>query len=495
MAQANPDVGLVQKAAKGNRRAFTTLFNRYFQSVYNYALMLCRDPSLAEDLTQEAFIRAHNNLDRFGPPWNFRTWIFRLTHNHFIDLTRKERDVDPLEEGDRVISKDLGPELETQRGETADQVHNTLGGLLPGHREILVLRELHGFSYAEIGQILDISLSNVKVMIHRARGAFQEAYGTQLLIEDPAGECQEVAGLLHVLHDQEVTYDQERLVKEHLKVCEACQKRRDALIAQSMAFGALVPLVPPKGLADRILKQTTGGTGLGPPQSPGKGMGKILGYGGAAAALGAGAWFLISLFGGGFFPDPGAPEPSPEVLAPNPPPQDPLPPIDPSPSPETMYSMSGGCEIFEDLDISVILLSLPEETMILPLYFKIEGGVPCLSLESPDVSEACPYEAKLGDKVANSCGLQGGFEDRLYCMFSMDPEDPGLGLDLELKFNDCPELVYSQSMVAIPEVIPAVVEKEESGLKCSKDLNRANCIKAGGKMSTGATTGPICICP
>jgi RNA polymerase sigma-70 factor (ECF subfamily) len=493
MAQVdNPDVGLVQKAAKGNRRAFTTLFNRYFQQVYNYALMLCRDPSLAEDLTQEAFIRAHNNLDRFGPPWNFRTWIFRLTHNHFIDLIRRERDVDPLEEGDRVISKDLGPELETQRSETADRVHNILGGLLPGHREILVLRELHGFSYAEIGQILDISLSNVKVMIHRARGAFQEAYGTKLLLEDPAGECQEVASLLHVLHDQEVTHDQQRLVQEHLKVCESCQKRRDALIAQSMAFGALVPLVPPEGLADRILNQTSGGK-VGSPKSQAKNTWKILGYGGAAAALGAGAWFLISLFsGGGFLPDFVGADPSPPALAPTPPLRDPV--IHVHPSPEAMFSKSQACDVFDDLDISVILLSLPEKTMILPLYFKMDGGVPCLSLESPDVSESCPYQAELGGKIANSCGLQG-FEDRLYCMFNMDPEDSGLGLDLELRFNDCPDLVYYQSMVTIPDVSPAVVDKKESGPKCSKDLNRADCIKAGGKMYSGAVAAPYCICP
>ena len=50
---SNPDLQLVQKAVNGNRKAFTTLFNRYFQSVYNFALMLSRDPALAEDLTQE----------------------------------------------------------------------------------------------------------------------------------------------------------------------------------------------------------------------------------------------------------------------------------------------------------------------------------------------------------------------------------------------------------------------------------------------------------
>ena len=122
MAQpSNPDLQLVQKAVNGNRKAFTSLFNRYFQSVYNFALMLSRDPALAEDLTQEAFIRAHANLDRLGPPWNFRAWIFRLTRNYFIDLTRKDRNVDPLEEDTPVRSEGPGPEKETMSRETAYQ--------------------------------------------------------------------------------------------------------------------------------------------------------------------------------------------------------------------------------------------------------------------------------------------------------------------------------------------------------------------------------------
>jgi hypothetical protein len=159
-----------------------------------------------------------------------------------------------------------------------------------------------------------------------------------------------------------------------------------------------------------------------------------------------------------------------------------------------MYSMSEGCSVFDDLDISVILLSLPEETMIQPLYFKMEGGVPCLDLDYPEVTESCPYEAKLGGEEANTCGLQG-FDDRLYCMFSMEPEDSGQDLNLELRFDNCPEPVH-QSMVLIPDMIPEVVEKEEPpSSKCNKDLSRADCIKAGGKMSTGASAAPYCICP
>ncbi len=95
-----------------------------------------------------------------------------------------------------VRSTGPGPEKETMSRETADRVQFTLNKLNIQQREILVLRELNQFSYAEIGEILDMQDSNVKVSLHRARAAFQESYGIQLLLEDPEGECEEVAGLL-----------------------------------------------------------------------------------------------------------------------------------------------------------------------------------------------------------------------------------------------------------------------------------------------------------
>ncbi|NQS91336.1 MAG: sigma-70 family RNA polymerase sigma factor, partial [Chloroflexi bacterium] len=295
MAQpSNPDLQLVQKAVNGNRKAFTTLFNRYFQSVYNFALMLSRNPAMAEDLTQEAFIRAHAKLDSLGPPWNFRAWIFRLTRNYFIDLTRKEREVDQLEEGDHVISPSPTPEKEAMSRDVTDRVQTTLGRLSVQHREILVLRELNEFSYGEIGDILNISSSNVKVSLHRARAAFQESYGIQLLLEDPTGDCQEVAGLLHAFHDNEELLDQERFVKEHLKVCEECRERRQLLITQSVILGAFVPVIPPKSLKQRILQETANPT-TGPSASKSGKVKSGLGIGGGTAVLGVMAWFVVSL--------------------------------------------------------------------------------------------------------------------------------------------------------------------------------------------------------
>ncbi|MCD4803015.1 MAG: sigma-70 family RNA polymerase sigma factor [Anaerolineales bacterium] len=505
---SNPDVRLVQKAAKGDRKAFTTLFYRYFQSVYNYALTLCRDPAMAEDLTQEAFIRAHTNLDRFGSPWNFRTWIFRLAHNYFIDLIRKEREVDSLEEGEHVISANPSPEKETLLRETADRVKNTLDQLSVPHREILVLRELNGFSYTEIGEILNITISNVKVLLHRARAAFKEIYGIQLLLEDPAGECEEVAGLLHALHDEEDLFDQERLVKEHLKECEVCQQRKQWLVSQSLLFGAFIPVVPPDALAKRILQRTSGMQGWRPDQSSGRKIRRVMGYGGSAAMLGVTAWLVFNLIFNTRsilpnFPQPGEGENTPVVMAqtsstetvtsPPPPPPPPLPPQPPTPTPiptpssEAEFSSLPRCIIFEELDISVILLPLPEETMTLPIYLKIGGGVPCLGVESPDIPEPCEYSALLGNIEAYSCGLQG-FDDRLYCMFTVAPDMPGSAADFFLYLNECEDPVFAQLNLTIPELQPS----EE---KCTADLDKEACEAAGGTMSTGATTALYCICP
>ena len=506
MAQpVNPDLQLVQKAIHGNRKAFTALFNRYFQSVYNFALMLSRDPALAEDLTQEAFIRAHANLEKLGPPWNFRAWIFRLTRNYFIDLTRKDHDIDPLEEDIPVKSPGPGPEKETMSRETADRVQNTLNKLNIHQREILVLRELNEFSYAEIGEILNIRDSNVKVSLHRARAAFQESYGIQLLLEDPEGECGEVAGLLGSLHDNEGLLDQDRFVREHLKVCEECQQRRQLLIDQSMVFGAFIPVIPPKALAERILKKITSPK-TGPTAQKSNLINGVMGFGGATAVLGVMVWIIFNLIFNTYKILPNFPraelENTPAVLAPPaptdsadqpPPPQPPPPPPPPPPQPLSLPATSSDselsvrCNLFDGLEISLILLNLPAETRNLPLYLKIEGGVPGLDPDVMNGEELYEYSAKLGDIQAYQCGLQG-FPDRLYCMFHMPPGTEGTGLDFELRLKNCEDPVYLLPKVAIPE------PKSEDGI-CQIDMNEENCLKAGGAYYKITDKQTICVCP
>ena len=103
-------IELIQRAVRGDRQAFASLFERYFQSVYNYALSLSNDPATAEDLTQEAFIKAHTHLPGFKPPWNFRSWIFRMTRNLFLDLIGGRPEVDSFDDTSPLPEPGPSPE-------------------------------------------------------------------------------------------------------------------------------------------------------------------------------------------------------------------------------------------------------------------------------------------------------------------------------------------------------------------------------------------------
>jgi len=154
---------------------------------------------------------------------------------------------------------------------------------------------------------------------------------------------------------------------------------------------------------------------------------------------------------------------------PNDPPEPPLPPPLPGDPPD---DSSSNCDPFENMDISVLVLNVPADTLVLPLYFRFPVDLPA----QPE------FRALLGEFESDNCGLQG-FPDRLYCMFSLPPEALGLALDLKLFVGDCVDPAYLQSGVSIP--LP----------KCNADLGEAACKVAGGTMSSSRTTAPYCICP
>lgn len=490
MAQAgNQDPKLVQKAAQGNQKAFRELFTRYFQAVYNFALTLSSDPAQAEDITQEAFIRAHKNLPSLGPPWNFHAWVFRLARNYFIDQIRKDRDLLPLKEDAQVISPGPGPERERISQDAADSVHSALEMLPVRQREILVLRELQGFSYAEIGEILNLSSSNVKVSLHRARSAFAETYGNQLLLDDPSGDCIEVAALLGAYHDQEELLDQGKFVREHLKTCRECQERRKTLIAQTVAFGAFIPVVPPEELARQILNKTAGAQTGASPTKAGNFKSYLTG-GGGALILGGMIWIIYNLIFNIHailpnFPAAAGTEtaaalapPAPIETTVNVPP--PPPPPSPTPTPDPAGDR---CGLFEEAELSLVVLDLIYGTYKLPVYLKMAGGIPGGAVPGGNGAPRWPYSALLGEIPSYKCDLQG-FEDRLYCMFTLEPEMPGTEQWFQLNLDDCDAPIYSQALL-----VPALPEG------CHPLLDAESCKLEGGSYKKVNDTDYLCFCP
>lgn len=160
---------------------------------------------------------------------------------------------------------------------------------------------------------------------------------------------------------------------------------------------------------------------------------------------------------------------------------------EPTLEPEILAPAVDRCQPFDQDQVSLVLLGLRPDTLHLPLYIKISGGVPGLSLESTE-SDPNQYRAFLGSYESYQCGLQG-FEDRLYCMFELPESTAGQGLDLSVFRDSCPNPVYSQSMVSIPEPIQSEIPV------CSKDLDPDDCAAVGGEMSSGHAAAPHCICP
>ena len=169
MALTQPDHGVLRKAQRGDERAFSLIVRAYEQPVFNYVLRLVGDRNLAEDLTQEVFLRVYQGLPGFSDRSRFTTWLFQVTKNRVLDelraLERRPRavvaldDIPPLEAVDQPL----------ERTETIDAVWRAVEGLTVDLKMALLLRDVVGLSYTEIGDSLEITLATVKWRIYKAR--------------------------------------------------------------------------------------------------------------------------------------------------------------------------------------------------------------------------------------------------------------------------------------------------------------------------------------
>ena len=159
----------MRKAQKGDERAFSLIVRMYETPVFNYVLRLVGDRSLAEDLTQEVFLRVYQGLAGFSLRSRFTTWLFQVTKNRVLDeLRAKERR--PL----NPITLDDAPQLEVldqpvERVEAIDALWRAIDGLPVDLKMALLLRDVVGLSYNEIGDSLEVTLATVKWRIFKAR--------------------------------------------------------------------------------------------------------------------------------------------------------------------------------------------------------------------------------------------------------------------------------------------------------------------------------------
>jgi len=189
LSLAQPDFGVLRKAQRGDERAFCIIVRTYQVPVFNYVLRLVGDRALAEDLTQEVFLRVYQGLPRFSLRSKFTTWLFQVAKNRVLDelraVERRPRAVMELSDGPQFEVLDAPFE----RVETIDALWRAVENLNVDLKMALLLRDIVGLSYTEIADSLEITLATVKWRIYKAREDVQLALareGIELYAESAA---------------------------------------------------------------------------------------------------------------------------------------------------------------------------------------------------------------------------------------------------------------------------------------------------------------------
>ena len=153
---------IIDRVLSGDTEAFEALVLEHQNKVYSLALRMVGNEEDARDMAQEAFIRAFSSLTGFRGDSKFSVWLYRLTSNICIDFLRSRAKK-------RIPDERFSPEGQFDRASIRESVQRGLDSLSPQYREILVLREINGLSYEEIGRVLGIEEGTVKSRIFRAR--------------------------------------------------------------------------------------------------------------------------------------------------------------------------------------------------------------------------------------------------------------------------------------------------------------------------------------
>jgi RNA polymerase sigma-70 factor, ECF subfamily len=167
--RAVEDADLIQQAARGAVEAFNLLVSRWEKRVYNYLLRITGNREDALDLTQDAFLKAYQNLRKLDDPSRFAPWLYRIAHNEAHSLFRKRRpEADGVEREEETGGGVLVGGSAVFPMELTLAVASALDRLSPEQREAVVLKVYQGFKFEEMGEILECPVSTVKSRLYTA---------------------------------------------------------------------------------------------------------------------------------------------------------------------------------------------------------------------------------------------------------------------------------------------------------------------------------------
>jgi RNA polymerase sigma factor (sigma-70 family) len=175
----NADVALIEGALGGDQSAYDKLMKKYYQLIYNLIYRMIFKKEDVEDLTQEAFIKAFNSLDKFDRQFAFSTWLFKIATNNCIDYLRKKKlstfSIDKDIESDEdefkfeIPDHETKPDREIMESQRKELIDQAIESLPEKYRKVIILRHKHDMDYEEIAKELNLPLGTVKAHIFRGR--------------------------------------------------------------------------------------------------------------------------------------------------------------------------------------------------------------------------------------------------------------------------------------------------------------------------------------
>ena len=227
------DHRLVAAVRHGDDRAFEALYARYQRRIHAYVMGMVKDHGRAEDVTQEVFVSALRRMRETERPIAFKPWVYEIAKNACIDQFRRSRRAEEVslqaDEGlapsDYLVGPDPTPDAAVAAKQDLSNLCGAFGGLSETHHEILVLRELEGMSYREIGERMGMSRPAVESTLFRARRRLTEEYDDLV----SGARCLRIQGLIQTATTTRLGTREQRRLSRHVAHCQPC--RREALAA------------------------------------------------------------------------------------------------------------------------------------------------------------------------------------------------------------------------------------------------------------------------
>ena len=252
---AASDHKLVASVRRGDDRAFEALYERYHRRIHAYVFGMVKDHQRAEDVTQEVFVSALRRMRATERPIAFKPWVYEIAKNACIDQFRRSKRAEevsynaddglaPSDYG-RLVSAEPVPDAALDSKQQLDHLCGAFGGLSDAHHEILVLRELEGLSYREIGERMGMSRPAVESTLFRARRRLTEEYD-----ELASGQrCLRIQSIIAGAGSGRLGARDTRRLARHVSHCQPC--RRQALAAGVVDAAA----VQRRPLRDRAIEK------------------------------------------------------------------------------------------------------------------------------------------------------------------------------------------------------------------------------------------------